>query len=300
MKRMSEDDLLTIINEHLPASTATVPSGDDCAVLSPVGDVAISTDILVEGVHFRTDWSTAEDVGWRCVMHNVADAAAMRARPMSLVIAMVIPQTVDTNWVAGFSRGLRQACDHVARETGPIAVDGGDMSRGPVIIAAGTVLGDLERREPVLRSGAEPGDVLIHTGNLGASAHGLSLLESGEGGPEADLFRRPVPPVGRALAVPAKAMMDVSDGLVRDARRIAVASGVSIDIDSELVAAAASAGATLQQALTGGEDHGFLAAVEPGSVPNEWSIIGRVSQGRGVTVDGTELDELGGWDHFTS
>ena len=84
MVLMSEDDLLKLIGRHLPASTATVPTGDDCAVLTPVGDVAVSTDILVEGVHFRTDWSSAEDVGWRCVMQNVADAAAMRARPMSL------------------------------------------------------------------------------------------------------------------------------------------------------------------------------------------------------------------------
>ena len=163
---MSEDELLKLIGRHLPASTATVPTGDDCAVLAPSGEVAVSTDILVEGVHFRTDWSSAEDVGWRCVMQNVADAAAMRARPMSLFVAMTIPETVTADWVEGFARGLRQACDYLAAETGPIAVDGGDMSRGPIIVASGTVLGDMEDREPVLRSGAESADLLIHTGSL--------------------------------------------------------------------------------------------------------------------------------------
>lgn len=297
---MSEDDLLTVISRHLPASTAPVPTGDDCAVLSPAGDVAISTDILVEGVHFRTDWSSAEDVGWRCVMHNVADAAAMRARPMSLVVAMVIPEGLATEWVEGFSKGLRQACDHIADQTGPIAIDGGDMSRGPAIIAAGTVVGDMEGREPVLRSGARPGDLLIHTGNLGASAHGLALLEAGETGFGADLFRRPVPPIALALSVPARAMMDVSDGLVRDARRMAAASGVSIALDSDRVAASASPGASLHEALTGGEDHGFLAALPPGNVPEGWSIVGSIHAGAGVTVDGADLGELGGWDHFTA
>lgn len=297
---MSEDELLSLIARHLPASTATVPTGDDCAVLAPKGEVAISTDILVENVHFRRDWSSGADIGWRCVMQNVADAAAMRARPMSLFVAMTIPESVTADWVEGFARGLRHACDYLVAETGPMAVDGGDMSRGPNIVASGTVLGDMEDREPVLRSGAEPGDLLIHTGNLGASAHGLALLEAGQDGPQTELFKRPIPPVALALAVQAKAMMDVSDGLLRDSRRIAAKSGVAINLETPLVREAASPGVSLAQALAGGEDHGFLAAIAPSAVPDGWKPVGTVSAGSGVTVDGAEAFELGGWDHFSS
>lgn len=295
---MSEDELLALIGRHLPASTAPVPTGDDCTVLAPTGQVAVSTDILVENVHFRTDWSSGADVGWRCVMQNVADAASMRARPMSLVVAMTIPEYGSADWVEDFSIGLREACDYLSQLTGPIAIDGGDMSRGPIIVASGTVLGDMEGREPVLRSGARPGDLVIHTGNLGASARGLELLGQGRTGDETLLFRRPVPPVDLALAVPATAMMDVSDGLVRDSRRIAKKSGVAINLDSQIISEIASPGVTLEQALTGGEDHGFLATVRDGSVPSGWTIIGTVSEGSGVTVDGVSPTELGGWDHF--
>lgn len=294
---MSEDDLLTLIGRHLPPSTAVVPTGDDSAVLSPSGEVAVSTDLLVENVHFRRDWSSAADVGWRCVMQNAADAAAMRARPMSLVVAMTIPEDLDPQWVEGFARGMREACDHIAAETGPFAVDGGDLSRGPVISAAGTVVGDMEGRTPALRSGARPGDLLIHTGALGAAARGWALLEQGSTGPETLPFRRPVPPFARALEGHVNAMMDVSDGLIRDARRIAAASRVAIDLDTSLVEAAASPGVSLHQALTGGEDHGFLAAAS--SVPQGWRAVGRVGEGEGVTVDGRDPGELGGWDHFT-
>ena len=294
---MSEDEILRLIGRHLPPSTATVPTGDDSAILSPIGDIAVSTDILVEGVHFRTDWSTGADVGWRCVMQNVADAAAMGARPMSLVVALTIPDYVDPSWIEDFARGLRQACDHVAQQTGPIAIDGGDMSRGPVITASATVLGDMEGRTPILRSGAQPGDRLVHCGNLGASAHGLALLTAGRSGSHTSLFTRPVPPVRQALTIPATAMMDVSDGLIRDCRRLASASGVAIDLDTELVRAASSPGVTLTEALTGGEDHGFLATV-PNTCPPGWRTVGTVAVGHGVTVDGGQPDTLGGWDHF--
>lgn len=294
---MSEDELLALIARHLPASTATVPTGDDCAVLAPKGEVAISTDILVENVHFRRDWSSGADIGWRCVMQNVADAAAMRARPMSFFVAMTIPENVTADWVEDFSRGLREACDHLYSLSGPIAIDGGDLSRGPIIVAAGTVVGDMEGREPVLRSGARPGHKIVHTGNLGASARGYELIQAGKTGKAVRLFLRPEPPVNRAVGVGATAMMDVSDGLVRDCRRIAKASGVALELDSTLVTAAASPDVTLEQALYGGEDHGFLATVD-GPVPDGWNEIGRVVKGTGVLVDGKQVDAMGGWDHF--
>lgn len=292
----SEEDLLGRIGRILPPSTALVPTGDDAAVIEPVGAVACSTDILVENVHFRTDWSSGADVGWRCVMQNVADAIAMGARPISLVIALTLPVGRE-DWAEDFARGLAEGAQWVTEACGPFAIDGGDLSAGPALIACGTVLGDLEGREPVLRSGARPGDDLVHVGHLGASASGLADLLAGEESHYAELFRRPRPPLAEGLKIRPHAMMDVSDGLVRDARRIAHASSVSIDLDREAVEAART-GASLDDALSGGEDHGFLATVPPGSAPGGWRVLGSVAEGEGVTLDGQPISGGGGWDHF--
>ncbi|MDO5723650.1 MAG: thiamine-phosphate kinase [Flaviflexus sp.] len=292
----SEEDLLDRIGRILPDSSALVPSGDDAAVIVPAGAVACSTDILVENVHFRTDWSTGEDVGWRCVMQNVADAVAMGARPVSLVVALTLPAGRE-NWAEDFARGLAEGASWVARTCGPFAIDGGDLSAGPALIACGTVLGDLEGRAPILRSGARPGDELVHVGHLGASASGLADLQAGVSSSYTELFRRPLPPLKRGLDIRPHAMMDVSDGLVRDARRMAAASSVSIDLHAEAIAAAGT-GASLADALTGGEDHGFLAAVRPGTAPDGWRVLGKVGSGEGVTLDGQPIAGGGGWDHF--
>lgn len=294
----SEEELLARIGQILPASSAVVPTGDDAAVLRLSGAAAYSTDILVENVHFRTDWSTGADVGWRCAMQNAADAAAMRARPASLLVALTLPAGQE-DWAEDFARGLTEAAEHIRRECGPFAIDGGDLSSGSALIACGTIIGDMEGRAPALRSGARPGDDIVHIGHLGASAAGLRELTSRGGGPHADLFRRPRPPLAAALEIDAHAMMDVSDGLVRDARRMAGASGISIDLHREAIEAACT-GKTLGDALAGGEDHGFLAAIASGSAPAGWRVLGTVGAalaGR-VTLDGEDIPGGGGWDHF--
>lgn len=260
VSELSEEALLAAFTPLLPRSDReVVGNGDDCAVLaSPDGRYVVSTDVLVEGHHFRTDWSCAREVGRRAAAQNLADAAAMGARPTALVMSLVLPGSTPVAWVQDMARGLAEACAPVGA-----GVVGGDLSGGEALVLAVTVHGDLEGRDPVLRSGARPGDLLVHVGAPGRSLAGYELLaadwspESGGSATGAaggtgtasqpgsvsaadaarrcqDLFRAPRPPLaaGPALAdAGATAMMDVSDSLLRDVGRIARASGVLIDVD---------------------------------------------------------------------
>lgn len=338
VRELTEDDLLSIIVPHLPqARGVIVSSGDDCAVIpAPDGRVAVSTDMLVEDIHFRRTWSTGADVGWRAAMQNLADAVAMGAHPSSLVVSMELPADLNIVWVDSFARGLAQAC-----ATMGTGVDGGDLVGGQKVTISVTVLGNLEGRRPQLRSLARPGEPLIHCGVLGHGAAGMALLERGytrEAAvlPDAetvliDDFLRPKPPLLQALDACRSgrigAFMDVSDGLLRDAHRIAKASGMWIEIESErlaqdlqsLTGVARRLGMSdpwewaLNAVLTGGEDHGFLGTLHvpaerawgPGrpTLPSGFRRIGTVKeghQGGRVTVDGKDVRGLGGWDHFKS
>ncbi|MGW6129673.1 thiamine-phosphate kinase [Cellulomonas sp. NPDC055163] len=315
---LSEDELLARIFPHLPRGSRTlVPPGDDAAVVSaPDGRVVVSTDVLVEGRHFRRDWSSGEDVGHRAAAQNLADVAAMGAVPTALVVALVAPGDLPASWVTGLARGLGAACSPL-----DVGVVGGDLSGGPAVVVSVTVHGDLAGRAPVLRSGAQEGDVVAHAGVQGRSAAGLALLLAGRADADAGLVRaylRPDPPLAAGPAAAdagASAMLDVSDGLLRDAGRIARASGVVLDLDdptrvladdvARVAGAAELLGANAREwVLTGGEDHGLLATFPPGSpLPAPFRRIGRVLARRagaaGVLVDGREPDvRTSGWDHF--
>lgn len=315
---LSEDDLLARIFPHLPQPPGTlVAPGDDAAVVrAPDARVVVSTDVLVEGQHFRLPWSSGEDVGWRAAAQNLADVAAMGARPTALVVALVVPGQLPAAWVEGLARGLAAACaPHGA------GVVGGDLSGGPAVVVSVTVLGDLAGRDAVLRSGARPGDVVAHAGVRGRSAAGLALLDAGL--PELDPglvtgYLRPDPPLAAgpvAADAGASAMLDVSDGLLRDAARIAVASGVRIDLDpvervfgddlARLSGAAQALGVDAREwVLAGGEDHGLLATFPADvAVPPPFRVVGHVlaagPDAPRVTVDGA-APAVGstGWDHF--
>lgn len=316
VRDLSESELLAQIFPELPRGGATVLGpGDDCAVVrAPDGRVVISTDVLVEGRHFRRDWSGGYDVGWRAAMANLADIAAMGAVPTSVVVALVVPGDLEAAWVVDLARGLGAAC-------GPydVGVVGGDLSGGDAVVVSVTVHGDLEGREAVLRSGARPGDVVAHAGVRGWSAAGLALLTAGAGGEEefraqVGGYLRPDPPVraGRAAGVAgATAMLDVSDGLVLDAGRIAQASDVVVDLSlvafaddvARLAGAAERVGADpVAWVLTGGEDHGMLATFPVGvALPEPFRAIGAVraaESGGAVLVDGEPWHGAAGWDHF--
>jgi thiamine-monophosphate kinase len=313
---LGEFGLIAAIAALLPASSAGgVGIGDDAAVVcAPDRRVVATTDLLVEGRHFRRDWSGAADIGVKAAAQNLADVAAMGASPTALLLGFAAPGDLPVTWVEDLVRGLAQECARAGA-----SVVGGDVSDADSVMLAITALGDLGGRDPVTRSGARPGDRLAIAGRPGRSAAGLALLQAGlpgAPGPAGEFagllasHRRPQPPYAcgpQAAVLGATSMIDISDGLVADLGHVAEASVVRLDIetarlpaDPELRAAAAALGADwLGWALTGGEDHA-LAATFPAEtdLPGHWVVIGTARQGHGVTVDSRPADGLRGWDHF--
>jgi thiamine-monophosphate kinase len=291
----------------LPPSTLLGP-GDDAAVLAAAdGRVVVTTDVLVEGVHFRLDWSTPHQVGRKAAAANLADVAAMGAVPTALVVGLAVPGRTPVSTADGLVAGMWEEAGQVGA-----GIVGGDVVSSEQLVIAVTALGDLQGRPPVTRSGARPGDVLALCGRLGWSAAGLAALGRGFRSPLAVVaaHRVPEPPYGagpQAATAGATAMIDVSDGLLADAGHLAVASGVGIDIDSavlpvasRLVEVASALGVDARPwVLTGGEDHALLASFPAGvALPAGWTEIGSVRQGRGVAVDGSEVLSAG-WQHFS-
>ncbi|QNO38155.1 thiamine-phosphate kinase [Protaetiibacter sp. SSC-01] len=309
---LGESAVLGRIFPRLPdAASALLGPGDDAAVVAaPDGRFVVTTDTLVHGPDFRHAWSSAFQLGWKAAASNLADVAAMGARPTALVVALVAPADTEVRWIEEFADGLREGCAALAPECGVV---GGDLSVSDQLTVAVTAFGDLEGRPPVLRSGARAGDVVAVCGELGLAGRGLELLFArgvdAEGVPdsvaaaslrpefdrELDAQLAPSPPITAGVVAAragATAMMDVSDGLALDARRMGEASGVAIDLD------AAAVGSTV--ALTGGEDHALLATFPGDAVlPSGFRPIGRVRAGEpGVRVDGRPFDPRGGWDPY--
>jgi thiamine-monophosphate kinase len=284
-----------------------VGPGDDAAVLRVRnGHVVVSTDLVVEGRHFRRDWASAEDVGHRAAAQNLSDINAMGGRATSLTIGLAAPGDLPASWALDFARGFADECAAVGA-----SVVGGDLTRADQVVVAVTVIGGCTQ-SPVLRSGARPGDVVALHGRQGWAAGGLAVLGRGFRSPRVlvEAYRRPEPPydAGRVAAeAGATAMIDVSDGLLADAGHVAAASGVAIDVRTSafevpepLQAVGAALGADpMRFLLTGGDDHPLLATFEDaGAVPDGWTVIGAVTEGAGVTVDGAEYEGPAGWTHF--
>lgn len=173
---LDESQIIDRIQRFLCGTVHTeVGVGDDAAVVrAPDGRVVVSTDALVEGHHFRREWSSARDVGWRAGTQNLADIVAMGASPTSMVVALGVPRDTPVQWVMDFYDGLSQVCATVGAE-----IVGGDLTAAPVIMVAVTVHGNLGGQPPILRSGASVGDVVAHTGSCGWSAAGFALLQHG-------------------------------------------------------------------------------------------------------------------------
>jgi thiamine-monophosphate kinase len=286
-----------------------VGPGDDAAVLAvPDGRVVASTDVLVDGRHFRRDWSSAGDIGHRAAAANLADIAAMGAVPIGLLVALCAPPETEVGWVEELADGLAEEA-----ELAGARVVGGDMSASPVLTIAVTALGDLQGHPPVRRSGARPGDLLALAGRVGYAAAGYTVLSRGFRTPTllVQAHRRPAPPYAAgpaAAALGATSMIDVSDGLVADLGHVASASRVAIDIRTTAFAvppqmrdAAEALGVDpYGWILAGGDDHPLAATFPAGTeLPENWTVIGTVGEGTGVTVDGESYaDRPGGWDHF--
>jgi thiamine-monophosphate kinase len=295
-----EFGLIARVTARLPqGAQVLVGPGDDAAVVAaPDHRVVVTTDMLVEGTHFRRDFSSALDIGHKAAAQSLADVAAMGATPTSIVVALGATQDLPLEWTDELTDGLRAECDRTAA-----SVVGGDVVSAPLVVISVTALGDLTGVPPVLRSGAQPGDVVVATRGLGASAAGLrALLVGDHDDPHVAAHRRPRPPysLGPALArAGATAMVDTSDGLLADLGHIAAASGVGIELDLAAVREVAADGVTDADALTGGEDHALVATLPPTShLPRGCAVIGRVVAGDGVLVDGSPWSGSAGWEHY--
>lgn len=309
MSGTGEFGLIDRVAQRLPQGRhSLVGPGDDAAlVAAPDGRVVACTDALVDGRHFRRDWCDASDVGHRAAAANLADVAAMGGTPTALLVALCAPPDLPAAWVEEMSEGLADEAASVGA-----SVVGGDTTSSPLLVITVTALGDLNGRDPVLRSGAGAGDIVAMSGRLGCAAAGYTVLSRGFRTPKVlvDAYRRPVVDYksGPAAAIAgATSMIDVSDGLIADLGHIARASGVHVDltkdafdVPDQLRDAALALGVDpYQWILAGGDDHA-LAATFPShaTLPDGWKIIGKVSRGEGVTVDGREWVGPRGWEHF--
>ena len=316
---------LSLKGNHTQA-TLLGPGDDAAVVAAPDGKTVISIDTQVQDQDFRLEWpngyrTTGFDVGWKAAAQNLSDINAMGAAATSLVVSLTLTPETPVDWVEGLADGLTAGI----RELGAArcSVAGGDLGRGREISVTVAVLGSLDGHQAVLRSGAQPGDVLALAGTAGHAAAGLGLLESGVRldalSPEQrvflDLQCRPRPPLAAgpaARAAGATAMLDVSDGLLRDGLRLAAASGVTMDLDAaplqafaDVLRPAAELLGTdpMTWVLGGGEDHGLLATFPPHvQLPAGFTAIGSIqalgsNESPSVTIAGRSAD-TGGWDHF--
>lgn len=300
-----------LVSRLAPGEQVLVGPGDDAAVLRVRnGHVVVSTDMMVEGRHFRREWVDAVDVGHRAAAQNLSDINAMGGRATWLTVGLAAPKDLPAQWALDFTRGFAEECASVGA-----GLVGGDLTSSDQVVISVTVLGGCTV-SPVLRSGARPGDVVALAGRQGWAAGGLAVLGRGFRSPRVlvDAYRRPEPPydAGPAAAdAGATSMIDVSDGLLADALHVARASGVVIDVDTAAfevpeplqAVAAATNSDPLGLILGGGDDHCLLATYPADvALPDGWRAVGRVGEpgeeGPTVTVDGAPYEGPTGWTHF--
>jgi thiamine-monophosphate kinase len=283
-------------------------SGDDAAITVPGGATATSADALIDGVHFRREWSNPAQIGAKALAVSLSDLAAMGAAAGEAYVVLGIPTDLDEDGCVELLDGIMK----VGEETGT-TLAGGDVTRAPVLTLAMTVVGHAQNADDlVTRSGARPGDVLVVTGELGGAAAGLLSLEANEERPE--LIARQLEPKprlaeGRTLAkAGATAMIDISDGLGGDANHLAQASRVGLRIDATALPLADGV-TDLTLAVSGGEDYELLAALPEerladatAAVESDGGLtcIGTVGTGEGVEIrlPGGELLEPRGYDQL--
>ncbi len=302
--------------------------GDDCALLGvgPEEEVAVTTDLSIAGRHFRMDWHPPESVGHRTLARGLSDLAAMGARPVAAFLSLGVPRALTVargrgdSWVDRFFEGLfRLAEEHKT----PLA--GGDLAESPVALADIVLVGAVPAGKALRRSGARPGDALFVTGTLGGAAAGLRTLAESRGSPRraADRARVPAalaahlypqPRVSQGLALRQRALaaaaIDLSDGLSTDLAHLCEESRVGATVELDLLPVAI--GASLEQALHGGEDYELLFSARP-SIRVPRSIagvpitrIGYVTRRKAgqppmklATGDIAEPFEPRGWEHFS-
>ena len=281
--------------------------GDDAATLRlPEGHVLhVSTDTALVDVHFPSDLPAA-DIAYRSLMAAASDLAAMGAEPIALLVSLTLPE-IEDDWLRDFTAGLQEAC----LETGlPLA--GGDTTRGALSLTV-TVLGSTPKAQFLTREGAKSGDRVCVSGTLGDASAGLAISTDkvAVSCPIAKRalqarFTRPAArlTLGQDLRGLASAAIDISDGLLADARHLATASDIAIEIDSQRIPLSdalrslGDAEQALQWALAGGDDYELLFCLPPDAeLPEGCTEIGRVVTGSGISCD--VMPEQLGYDHFT-
>ena len=310
------ESLRRTIGALVAGENALVGPGDDAAVVSVSGSsFVVTTDTMIEDHDFRLDWSTGFDLGFKAIASNVADVAAMGAVPIALTVAIALPGSTDIKFLEDFAAGLNAGIQELAPGA---SVVGGDLASSEKVFISVTAHGDLQGLAPVLRSGAQVGDIVAVAGTLGRAAAGLALLQSDSDAKSAfdDLVNiqlRPQPPITAGVIANkagATSMLDISDGLAKDATRIAKSSGVTIQIDSSALdgfkavlelAAMRLEVDTGNWVLFGGEDHSLLATFPQGvEIPREFKPIGSVlNKGEHDVLLNSEPLPQKGWDSIT-
>ncbi|NOZ80034.1 MAG: thiamine-phosphate kinase [DPANN group archaeon] len=315
LQDIGEFELIRRIRRQVKNSRQVLQGiGDDAAVLrhDKKSHLLLTTDALVENVHFRRDWSSPEQIGRKAVEVNVSDIAAMGGLPTAALVSLILPASTDPLFVERIYRGIRRRCRHYR-----IDLVGGNISRGKELSISITLLGRVERDRLCLRSGAGPDELVCVTGKLGKGQAGLMLCSSGDMDKDADKagpFLRPRARLqeGRAIARFATSLIDISDGLVGELHRLMDASGVGFLIDA----------ATLplhpltklvdddprRLALFGGDELELLFTIRKKDLRRlkvRSTIIGRTTRERRISVQGwpgqedarTVMDREG-YDHF--
>jgi len=304
VRELGERGLIRLIRASLGTAdpSVTVGIGDDCAILSPTPGTQLlaTTDLLIEGIHFRRRYAEPADIGWKALARNLSDIAAMGGTPRFALVALACPPETEVEEVEALYAGMRAAAAPHA-----VSIVGGDTSASPDgLIVNVTLLGEVAGR-PLLRSGAVPGDLLVVTGSLGLSAAGLALLEAL---PPPDLSPEVVVEVSRAHLRPVArvaegiflgrcdgvhAMIDCSDGLVADLGHLVTESGVGARVRLDRLPIPPAVGSValatgrdpLEFATVGGEDYELLLSMVPGAFPELASGLKRAT--------GTELTAIG-------
>lgn len=313
MRELGEFALIDRINAgREQAAHVLLGPGDDAALIAaPDGRFVVSTDMLVEGRHFRLDWSSPVDIGRKAIAQNAADVVAMGARPTAFVVALGCPAQTPVSVIEGIADGM---WIEASRAGGSIA--GGDLVHSEQLVVSVTAFGDLGGQAAITRSGATPGDIVAVAGELGWSAAGLAVLTGEADRSDPDFayalatHRVPQPPYAAVIDAfgthTPTALTDISDGLLADLGHVAAASNVAIDVhssaltDPELCAVAKLLDAdAMHWVSAGGEDHAFAGTWSPDiALPAGWRPIGIVTAGSGVTVDGVAPIGGTGWESF--
>lgn len=308
---MREREVLERIRAIFDSAPTTpeiiVGNGDDGAVLSLSNLTVLSTDMAVEGIHFRTLWSTPEEIGRKITAANLADICAMGGWPKYLLVALAFP--------SDYLHSLERLAKGIADEAAKVGarVIGGDLSQGKELVVSITAIGTTT--QPILRSGAKVGDTVVISHLPGFSGAGLALLNRGDDindalqrqaveqycAPELDYAKY------RSAFKHLHAATDISDGLIVDAAHIAVASKVALEIETslleihpdfeELLRLCGDRNKAIELVLAGGEDHVLLATTDSPSGIEGFIQIGRVIAGHGIYIDGKKRDEETGYQH---